>query len=167
MRFFRRFIIKKFMGFENAALQKKQQPENLPDSERSTRLELRVIEGGRGRDEFENLVDPKLVALADNTKRRIQQLDNPSIWNKETDAELLDMYEEVVANLEGEIDAGQVEVLKSRISQLRKEVNEYVSSQKLIKDIQVPPLARPRAVGNQPTSAKPTGVFGKVANWFK
>lgn len=155
------------MGFENAVLQKKQQPDNLPDSERTTRPELRVIEGGKGKDDFEGLIDPRLVALADNTKRRIQQLANPSVWNKETDVELLDMYEEVVANLEGEIDAGQVESLKSRISQLRKEVNEYVSSQKLIKDIPVPPLARPRAVGDQPASAKSTGVFGKVANWFK
>ena len=154
------------MPFENA-LQKKQQPENLPASERPTRPELRVIEGGKGKDEFEDLVDPKLVALADNTKRRIQQLDNPSVWNKETDAELLEMYEEVVANLEGEIDAGQVESLKSRISQLRKDANEYVSSQKLIRDIPVPPLSRPRAVGSQTASAKPTGVFGKVANWFK
>ncbi|MEK7512111.1 MAG: hypothetical protein AAB575_03810 [Patescibacteria group bacterium] len=155
------------MPFENAALQKKQQPENLPASERPTRPELRVIEGGKGKDEFEDLVDPKLVALADNTKRRIQQLDNPSVWNKETDAELLEMYEEVVANLEGEIDAGQVESLKSRISQLRKTVNEYVSSQKLIRDIPVLPLARPRAVGSQEVSVKPAGIFGKVANWFK
>ena len=155
------------MGFENATAQKKQQPDNLPASERPTRPELRVIEGGKGKDEFENLVDPKLVALADKTKKRIQQLDNPSVWNKETDAELLDMYEEVVANLEGEVDAEQVESLKTRISQLRRDVNEYVSSQKLIRDIPVAPLPRQSLSANQLAPTKPTGVFGKVANWFR
>src|SRR3989338_6463033 len=101
------------MGIENAQ-QKNQQPDNPPASERSTRSELRIIEGGKSNDQFENLADPKLVALADKTKKRIQQLDNPSVWNKETDVELLDMYEEVVANLEGEVDTEQVEFFKTR-----------------------------------------------------
>jgi hypothetical protein len=150
------------MGFENAA-QKKQQPDNLPASERPTRPELRIIEGGKGKDEFENLVDPKLVGFYDATTRRVEQLKDSSTWNRETGKELLGLFEEVAFKLEGNMDPTQVTALKIDISDLRKQV-EVLNK---IKDIPVSPLSRPRAVGNLAATPKPNGVFGKAANWFK